>query len=106
MLVDTYDTIKSGVPNFLCVAYALHKLGYKALGVRLDSGDLAYLSIQTRKLFHSVAKKTGLDYFKSFSICASNDINEATLVSLNGQVRYLLLPPPPPYSLITNKTKM
>jgi nicotinate phosphoribosyltransferase len=86
-LVDTYDTLKSGVPNFLAVALALHRLGYRAVGVRLDSGDLAYLSKQTRKLFRSTGKRVGLDYFAKFSITASNDINEDTLVSLNQQAR-------------------
>lgn len=80
-LVDTYDTLKSGVPNFLIVAYALHRLGYRAVGIRLDSGDLAYLSRQTRKMFRKAAAKLGLPYFEKFSIVASNDINEETLVS-------------------------
>jgi len=84
-LVDTYDTLKSGVPNFLSVSLALHRLGYHALGVRLDSGDLAYLSRQTRKMFRSVSSKLDIDYFAKFSITASNDINEDTLVSLNQQ---------------------
>jgi nicotinate phosphoribosyltransferase len=40
-LVDSYDTINSGVRNFLCVGLALDDLGHKPLGIRLDSGDLA-----------------------------------------------------------------
>merc|ERR1712216_109227 len=84
-LVDTYDTLYSGVPNFLCVALALDSLGYKAKGIRLDSGDLAYLSKQARKMFVTCADKYGLDYFKSFTIVASNSINENVLQSLNEQ---------------------
>lgn len=50
-LVDSYNTLESGVKNFLIVSCVLDDLGYKAKGIRLDSGDLAELSKQTRKLF-------------------------------------------------------
>ena len=43
-LVDSYDTLESGVPNFLCVTLALIDAGIKPIGVRLDSGNLAILS--------------------------------------------------------------
>lgn len=44
LLVDTYNTLTSGVPNFVCVAMALLDAGCSPQGVRLDSGDLAELS--------------------------------------------------------------
>eukprot|EP01103_Thecamoeba_quadrilineata_P019303 TRINITY_DN7753_c0_g1_i1.p1 TRINITY_DN7753_c0_g1~~TRINITY_DN7753_c0_g1_i1.p1 ORF type:complete len:567 (-),score=80.16 TRINITY_DN7753_c0_g1_i1:31-1731(-) len=84
-LVDTYDTLKSGVPNFLSVSFALHQVGYKGIGIRLDSGDLSYLSLETRHLFQRIAKKTKIDYFEKFSITASNDLTENTMASLNVQ---------------------
>jgi nicotinate phosphoribosyltransferase len=84
-LVDTYNTLTSGVPNFCAVALALIEVGYKPIGVRLDSGDLAYLSVETRNYFKNVAKKHGIDSFVELSITASNEINEATLQSLNQQ---------------------
>ncbi|KAE8809172.1 nicotinate phosphoribosyltransferase 2-like [Hordeum vulgare] len=59
-LVDTYDVMRSGVPNFCAVALALNDMGYKAVGIRLDSGDLAYLSIETRKFFCAIEKNLGL----------------------------------------------
>nr|AAP69616.1 nicotinate phosphoribosyltransferase-like protein [Dictyostelium discoideum] len=84
-LVDTYDTLASGVPNFICVALALHQLGYKAVGIRLDSGDLSYLSKASRKLFKQIGEQFKIDYFEKFSIVASNDLNEPTIIALNRQ---------------------
>jgi nicotinate phosphoribosyltransferase len=49
------SAFRSGLLNFCSVALALHKLGYKALGIRIDSGDLAYLSNKARETFEKVA---------------------------------------------------
>ncbi|KAH7285979.1 hypothetical protein KP509_33G053800 [Ceratopteris richardii] len=84
-LVDTFDVMRSGIPNFCAVALALHKLGYKALGIRLDSGDLAYLSKQCRRVFSIIEKEFGVPGFRSLSITASNDIKVETLEALNKQ---------------------
>ena len=84
-LVDTVNTLESGIPNFLCVAAALHDCGYEARGIRLDSGDLAYLSKQAREMFERAAKHTGANFFANFTIVASNDLNEAVIRSLNLQ---------------------
>jgi len=84
-LVDTYEVLKSGVPNFLAVARALHECNYQAIGLRLDSGDLAYLSLEVRAKFHETAAKFNLPYISHFTIVASNDINEDTLISLEKQ---------------------
>jgi len=77
-LVDTYDTLVSGVPNFIAVGLVLRDFGYEPIGIRLDSGDLSYLSKTARVLFfeHSLPKVT---------IVASNDINEDVLYSLDKQ---------------------
>jgi nicotinate phosphoribosyltransferase len=84
-LVDTYDSLISGVPNFLCVAWALFELGYKPTGIRLDSGDLAYLSRETRALFIRTDEIIGKKIFSNLNIVASNDINEDVLSSLKIQ---------------------
>ncbi|KAL4013069.1 hypothetical protein IC575_025223 [Cucumis melo] len=84
-LVDTYDVIRSGVPNFCAVALALSDLGYQAKGIRLDSGDLAYLSCEARKFFQAIEKEFGVPGFGKLNISASNDLNEETLDALNKQ---------------------
>lgn len=83
-LVDTYNTLQSGVPNFMCVALVLSELGYSPLGVRLDSGDLAQLSLKVHELFQSLAAKYAkecsppsdhyLRMLRNVSIMASNDV--------------------------------
>ncbi|XP_043708225.1 nicotinate phosphoribosyltransferase 2-like isoform X2 [Telopea speciosissima] len=84
-LVDTYDVMKSGIPNFCAVALALSDLGYKAVGIRLDSGDLAYLSGETRRFFCAIEKKFGVPGFGKMAITASNDLCEETIDALNKQ---------------------
>ncbi|XP_020554730.1 nicotinate phosphoribosyltransferase 2 isoform X3 [Sesamum indicum] len=77
--------MRSSIPNFCAVALALNDLGYKALGIRLDSGDLAYQSCEARKFFQAIEKEFGVPDFGRTSITASNDLNEETLDALNKQ---------------------
>jgi nicotinate phosphoribosyltransferase len=69
LLVDTYDTLGSGIKNAIAAAKKLAKKGKHLVGIRLDSGDLAYLSKQVRKMMD----EEGLQYIK---ILASNDLDE------------------------------
>lgn len=78
-LIDTYDTLCSGVLNFCAVALALEDFGYTPKGIRLDSGDLQALSLSCRAYFQKIAKDMGRPVFNSLTIVASNDINEDAL---------------------------
>ncbi|AIQ47680.1 nicotinate phosphoribosyltransferase [Paenibacillus sp. FSL R7-0273] len=78
LLVDTFDTLRSGVPHAINTAKKLEAQGKKMNGIRLDSGDLAYLSQQARKMLD----EAGLDYVK---IVASNDLDENTIMDLKLQ---------------------
>lgn len=64
---------------------ALNDQGYRAVGIRIDSGDLAYLSCLARDTFDTVATNFKIPWFKTLTIVASNDINEETILSLNEQ---------------------
>uniref|UniRef100_A0AAG5DW09 Nicotinate phosphoribosyltransferase n=1 Tax=Anopheles atroparvus TaxID=41427 RepID=A0AAG5DW09_ANOAO len=76
---------RSGLLNFCAVALALNDQGYRAIGIRIDSGDLAYLSCLARETFERIAERFKLPWFSKLTIVASNDINEDTILSLNEQ---------------------
>ncbi|HEY4784316.1 MAG TPA: nicotinate phosphoribosyltransferase, partial [Chthoniobacterales bacterium] len=76
-LVDTYDTL-TGVRNAIEVGRVLRQQGHDLMGIRLDSGDLAYLSIQARRLLNEAG-------FEKTQILASNDLDENIISSLQSQ---------------------
>ena len=80
LLVDTYDTLKSGVPNAIRVFKEMREAGIplKNYGIRLDSGDLAYMSKQARKLLDAAG-------FEDAFISASSDLDEYLIDSLKTQ---------------------
>jgi len=78
LLVDTYDTLRSGVPNAITVFNELKENGHKPVGIRLDSGDLAYLSKKARIMLD----KAG---FEDVKIFASNDLDEHLIWDLKAQ---------------------
>ncbi|KAL1493313.1 hypothetical protein ABEB36_011391 [Hypothenemus hampei] len=84
-LVDTYEVQRSGLLNYCSVALALNELGYRAVGIRLDSGDLSYLSNIARHYFVEISEKYNIPWFEHQTIMASNDLNEDTIISLNEQ---------------------
>lgn len=76
-LVDTYDTLKSGVPTAIKVAKEFgDKINFK--GIRLDSGDLAYLSKEARRMLDEAG-------FPEAKIYATNDLDELTIMNLKAQ---------------------
>jgi nicotinate phosphoribosyltransferase len=76
-LVDTYDTVE-GVKNAVRVGKQLRERGHEMVGVRLDSGDLAYLSIQARQILDDGG-------FPDAAVVASNDLSEEIIASLKQQ---------------------
>lgn len=78
LLVDTYDTLRSGVPNAIKVAKEMEERGDRLKGIRLDSGDLAWLAKKSRQMLDDA----GLNYVK---IAASNQLDEHVIKSLLNQ---------------------
>lgn len=80
LIADTYDTLKSGVPNAIKVFTEMRERGIelKNYGIRLDSGDLAYLSKKAKKMFDEAG-------FSDVTIAASNDLDENLISSLKLQ---------------------
>ncbi|HJV65718.1 MAG TPA: nicotinate phosphoribosyltransferase [Geomonas sp.] len=78
LLIDTYDTLKSGLPNALTVAAELRQRGHALQGVRIDSGDLAYLSRQVRAAFDRAG-------FPEVKIVASNELDEYVIDSIRSE---------------------
>jgi len=79
LLVDTIDTLESGVPNAIRVFEGLRRKGYEPLGIRLDSGDLAYLSIQAARLLDEAG-------FEDVSIVLSNNLDELVIWQIITQI--------------------
>lgn len=78
LLVDTYNVLKSGIPNAIKVFKQLEAQGHRGRGVRIDSGDIAYLSKRARKMFDDA----GLPYIQ---IVASNSLDEYIIRELIAQ---------------------
>ncbi len=79
LLVDTIDTLESGVPNAIKVFEELRRKGHKPQGIRLDSGDLAYLSIRAAKMLDEAG-------FPDVSIVLSNNLDELVIWQIITQV--------------------
>jgi nicotinate phosphoribosyltransferase len=79
LLVDTIDTLDSGVPNAIKVFEELRQKGHEPVGIRLDSGDLAHLSIQAAKMLN----KAG---FPETSIVLSNQLDELVIWQIISQI--------------------
>ncbi len=80
LLVDTINTLESGIPNAIKVFEELRAKGHKPTGIRLDSGDLAYLSIQSAKMLNAAG-------FPDTSITLSNEMDELVIWQIITQIR-------------------
>lgn len=79
LLVDTVDTLGSGVPNAIRVFERLREAGHQPVGIRLDSGDLAYLSIRSARMLNEAG-------FEDVKIVLSNELDEITIWQILTQI--------------------
>ncbi|RMF60744.1 MAG: nicotinate phosphoribosyltransferase, partial [Calditrichaeota bacterium] len=80
LLVDTIDTLHSGIPNAIQVFEELRQKGHKPVGIRLDSGDLAYLSIQAARMLNDAG-------FPDTIIVLSNNLDELVIWQIITQIQ-------------------
>ncbi len=80
LLVDTYDTLKSGVPNAIKVGLEMQERGEKLHGIRLDSGDLAWLAVKSAEMLDDAG-------FTDTKIVLSGGLNEYVIESIINQIR-------------------
>ena len=80
LLVDTVDTLESGIPNAIKVFEELRAKGHQPVGIRLDSGDFAFLSIQARKMLDEAG-------FEDTVIVLSNQLDELSLWQILTQIQ-------------------
>ena len=80
LLVDTVDTLRSGLPNAIKVFERLRQKGHKPVGIRLDSGDLAYLAVQSARMLD----KAG---FPDTVIVLSNQLDELSILQILAQIQ-------------------
>lgn len=79
LLVDTIDTLGSGIPNAITVFEELRRQGHRPVGIRLDSGDLAHLAIRSASLLDEAA-------FSDVSIVLSSELDELTIWQVRNQI--------------------
>ncbi|KAM6962688.1 nicotinate phosphoribosyltransferase [Aplochiton taeniatus] len=82
-VIDSYSVSWSGLPNFCAVALSLCELGYKPLGIRLDSGDLCRQSVEVRRVFRLCGEHFYVAAFQSLIIVGTNNISEHSMAELN-----------------------
>ncbi|MCL4869098.1 MAG: nicotinate phosphoribosyltransferase [Anaerolineae bacterium] len=80
LLVDTINTLESGLPNAIKLFEKLRRQGYRPIGVRLDSGDLAYLSVRAAAMLNQAG-------FADTSIVLSNQLDEMTILQILAQIQ-------------------
>ncbi len=80
LLVDTVNTLESGVPNAIRVFEGLKKKGHRPVGIRLDSGDLAYLAVQSAKMLDQAG-------FSDTKIVISNELDEHVIWQIITQIQ-------------------
>jgi nicotinate phosphoribosyltransferase len=80
LLVDTIDTLESGIPNAIRIFEELRQKGHQPVGIRLDSGDLAYLSLQARKMLDEAG-------FEDAIIVLSNQLDELVIWQITTQIQ-------------------